>query len=438
MTDRPAILGGTPVRAGKSWPRWPQWDETERDLLRQALESGAWSSSEGEQADRWAAEFAGFQGARHGLPLTNGTHTLEAALIACEVGEGDQVIVPALTFVATATAVLAVNAQPVLVDIDADSLCIDAAAADAAITERTRAIIVVHVAGSACDMDALVQLCERRGVSLIEDCAHAHGTRWRGRGAGSFGSFGSFSFEAHKLMTAGEGGALITSDEALRARAWSYANCGRAEGGHWYHHPTYGTNLRMTEWQGALLRAQLMRYPQQHRIREERASLLDAELRAVPGVRPQGGDPRMDSRARYSYVLHYAAHEFAGLSLRGFARALAAEGVVADRSYPSLHTLELFRAGNLGPRLRSGAEERLDPVAGDLARADRAAKSTLWLEHRMLLAEPDDVLDIPRAIVRIREHAPAIARKADSKDALPARIAAAARQRVRMERARGD
>src|SRR3954454_11319882 len=215
VTDRPAVLSGTPVRAGKSWPRWPYWDDAERRVLEDVLESGSWSSTRGDQVTSWAAELAAFQDCRHGLAVTNGTHTIEAAFAACEVGEGDEVIVPALTFVATATAALAVNATPVLVDVDAGSLCIDVAAAEAAITDRTRAIAAVHIAGTACDLDSLVDLCDRHGLALVEDCAHAHGTRWRGLGVGSFGSFGSFSFEASKLMTAGEGGVLITNDDTL-------------------------------------------------------------------------------------------------------------------------------------------------------------------------------------------------------------------------------
>jgi dTDP-4-amino-4,6-dideoxygalactose transaminase len=425
VSDRPAILGGTPVRSGKHWPRWPQWDESERSGLAAVLESGAWSSSSGEQAGAWAAEFAAFQGARHGLPVTNGTHTLEAALAACGVGEGDEVIVPAITFVATASVVLGVNATPVIVDVDPGSLCIDVAAAEAAISERTRAIIPVHIAGTACDMDALVDLCTRRSLHLIEDCAHAPGTRWRGRGAGGFGSFGSFSFEASKLITAGEGGALTTNDDALRARAWSYINCGRVEGEHWYHHASYGSNLRMTEWQGALLRAQLRRYPAQHRLREERGDLLDAELAAVPGLTPQSGDPRMDSRGRYCYVLHYDATEFAGLSLAGFEAALAAEGIDFGGSYPSLNRLELFRRRNFAPRLREGAP-RIDYAGLSLPRAEHAAANTIWLSHRMLLAEAEDVLDIVRAVSRIQAGAAAVARRADATGLRAGRLAGAA------------
>jgi dTDP-4-amino-4,6-dideoxygalactose transaminase len=425
VTDRPAILGGTSVRAGKSWPQWPLWDDSERQRLGEVLASGAWSSSSGEQASIWASEFAAFQGTRHGLPVTNGTHTLEAALAACGVGEGDEVIVPAITFVATASVVLGVNATPVIVDVDPDSLCIDVAAAEAAINARTRAIMPVHIAGTACDMDALTELCSRHGLAMIEDCAHAPGTRWRGRGAGSFGSFGSFSFEASKLITAGEGGALTTNDEALRARAWSYVNCGRVEGQHWYHHASYGSNLRMTEWQGALLRAQLQRYPAQHRIREERGDLLDSEFEKLPGVRPQSGDQRMDSRARYCYVLHYDAAEFAGLSLAGFEAALAAEGIEFGGSYPSLNRLELFRAGNFAPRRRASAPQ-IDYSGLSLPRAEHAAANTIWLSHPMLLAEADDVLDIVRAIARIQANAAAVAKRADATGLRAGRLAGAA------------
>jgi dTDP-4-amino-4,6-dideoxygalactose transaminase len=428
MRDRPAILGGTPVRAGKSWPQWPCWDEEERGGLEAVLDSGAWSrSAGGELANRWAADFAAYHGAEHGLALTNGTHALVAALAACEIGEGDEVVVPALTFVATATAVLAVNATPVIVDIDPDTLCMDIAAAEAAITPRTRAILTVHVAGTAADLDALVELCSRRNLVLLEDCAHAHGTRWRGRGVGSWGSFGCFSFESHKLMTAGEGGAVITRDDSLRDRALSYANCGRVEGGHWYHHARLGSNLRMTEWQGAVLSAQLRRLPDQHRVREQRAALLDEQLAGIAGIRPQGGYPGMDSRARYAYVLRYDPDAFAGLAREEFEAALAAEGIEVSVSYPSLNSLELFRRAAFGPQLRTAAP-RIDYAAQSLPNAEQAAASTVWLAHRMLLADPDEVLDVVRAIARIRDQAAAIARGRRGPRALVRRAGGAIRR----------
>jgi dTDP-4-amino-4,6-dideoxygalactose transaminase len=305
-------------------------------------------------------------------------------------------------------AVLAVNATPVLVDIDADTLCIDPAAAEAAITPRTKAIVAVHVAGAAADLDALTELCARRGLRLIEDCAHAHGTFWRGRGVGSWGDFGSFSMQRSKLMTAGEGGVLICNDEALRDAAWAYADCGRVKGQWFYHHATYGSNLRMTEWQGAVLSGQLQRFPDQNRTRNDNAVALNAALDEIPGVRTPRRDPRMDSQGNYCFVFHYDAEQFAGLPLRNFEAALAAEGIPMGVSYPSLTDLAVFRNRNFAPRLREHAPT-IDYSTQHLPRAEHAAASTVWLQHRLLLAEREDVLDVARAVARIQAHAADIA-----------------------------
>jgi len=403
LRDLPAVLGGTPVRS-HDYPSWPVWGDDERTGLLSVLDDGGWWQGDGDVAAAFAADFAEFQGARFGLALTNGTHTLEAAFAACDIGEGDEVIVPGMTFVASASAVLAVNATPVLVDIDADTLCIDPAAAEAAITDRTRAIVAVHVAGAAADLDVLTALCERRGLRLIEDCAHAHGTTWRGRGVGSWGDFGSFSMQRSKLMTAGEGGVLICNDEELRDRAWAYADCGRAKGEWFYHHPTYGSNLRMTEWQGAVLRAQLVRFPEQHRIRNDNAIALNVAIADVAGLRPPTRDPRMGMQGNYCYVFHFDPDHFAGLPLRRFEQALAAEGIPMGVSYPSLSELAIFRDENFGPRLREHAPT-IDYSTLHLPIAEHAAASTVWLQHRLLLAERDDVLDVARAAARIQAHA---------------------------------
>lgn len=429
MSGWPAILGGTAVRAGKEWPRWPQWGERERELLSGTLESGEWSELGGGQGALMAAELAELHDAGHGLALTNGTHTLEAALAACEVGEGDEVIVPALTYVASATAVLAVNATPVLVDVEPDSLCIDVAAAEAAVGERTRAIVAVHLAGRPCDLDALGELCARHGLSLVEDCAHAHGSRWRGRGVGSFGAFGSFSFQESKLVTAGEGGALITADAGRRDRAWSYVNCGRAEQAPGFNHVGYGSNLRLSEWQSAVLRAQLERLPEHNATRSERARLLDSELAAIDGLAPQPGDPRIDDRARFAYVLSYDPAEFGGLSLFGFEQALAREGILVGKSYPAINTLELFREARFGPRLR-GSAPKIDYGALRLPHAERAAESTVWLHHPMLLADPEDVLDVVRAVEKVKAHAGAVALRTSRSLRAGGRLLRGARRRL--------
>ena len=407
-SDLPAVLGGTPIRSARTYPKWPQWDDTEKTGLLEALEAGEWWSGDGNVAATFAQDFARYHTARLGLAVTNGTHTLETALVACDIGEGDEVIVPAMTFVATAGAVLAVNAIPVIVDIDAETLCMDVNAAEAAITDRTKAILAVYVAGAPPDLDALTELCHRKRLILLEDCAHAHGTFWRGKGAGSFGSFGSFSFQSSKLMTAGEGGALICNDDTLRERAESYINCGRSAVGHWYHHPNLGSNLRMTEWQGAVLAAQLTRFPAQNATRNTNAILLSDALANIPGLHAQPRDPRMDSQGNYCFVWHYDREVFAGMSLRVFEHAMHQEGIPLGVSYPSLNTLEVFRNANFGPRRRNSAPT-ID-YGKPMPLAEHAAESTVWMEHRVLLAEPEDVLDVARAAARIQHNAASIAR----------------------------
>jgi len=410
VIDTPAALGGTPVRS-EDYPPWPVWDDDERTRLFETLDSGGWWQGDGMVAASFAQNFAAYHGARFGMAMTNGTHTLEAALIGCNIGEADEVLVPAMTFVSSASAVLAVNAVPVLVDIDPDTLCIDPAAAEAAINDRTRAIIAVHVAGAAADLDALIELCARRNLRLIEDCAHAHGTFWRGRGVGSWGDFGSFSMQHSKLMTAGEGGVLICNDDALRDIAWAYADCGREKDQWFYHHATAGTNLRMTEWQGAILQAQLDRFPEQNRVRNANALALIDALEQIPGIRGQRRDPRMDSQGNYCFVFHYDAAEFAALPLRAFESALAAEGVPMAVSYPSLTDLSVFRNHRFGPRLRAHAPV-IDYQNLHLPNAEAAAASTVWLQHRLLLAEREDVLDVARAVAKLHHHAAHLERAA--------------------------
>lgn len=207
-----------------------------------------------------------------------------------------------------------------------------------------------------------------------------------------------------KLMTAGEGGVLICNDEHLRDRAWAYADCGRVKDEWFYHHASYGSNLRMTEWQGAVLLAQLGRFPEQNRVRNENAVALNAALDQIPGIRTPRRDPRMDSQGNYCYVFHYDSAQFSGLPLRDFERALGAEGIPMGVSYPSLSDLAVFRNGSFAPRMRDRAPT-LNYADLHLPRAEQAAASTAWLQHRLLLAPREDVLDVARAVSRIHARA---------------------------------
>ena len=337
VIDRPAVLGGTPIRA-RDYPAWPVWDEHERANLLAVLEAGGWWQGDGDAASTFAAELAHYQGAHHGLALTNGTHALEAALAACDIGEGDEVIVPGLTFVASATAVLAVNATPVLVDIDQDTLCLDPEVAAGRDPRRGRE------RSSSCTWPGRQPTWTPSSTCAAgAACASSKTTptptgRRGGAGAGAlWGDVGCFSMQRSKLMTVGEGGAVGVQRRASAGPGMELRRCGREAGEWFYHHARYGSNLRMTEWQGAVLRAQLARYPAQLRRRDENAAVLDLAIAEVPGLRPQRLDPWMDVDGRYCYVVHYDAEEFAGLPLRSSGGRAGRGGHPDERLLPGRH-----------------------------------------------------------------------------------------------------
>src|SRR6201984_1440584 len=196
-----ALFGGKRTKT-KPFPLWPQFDDAERKALTEVLESRVWWRTPGTKTLEFERAFAEFHGARHGIAVTNGTAALEVTMAALGIGPGDEVIVPDFTFVATASAVLFANALPVLVDVLPDTYCIDPDLTEAAITPHTKAIGAVHMGGHPADLDALKDLADRKGIALVEDCAHAHASEWRGKRVGTVGIGGTFSFQASKLMTA--------------------------------------------------------------------------------------------------------------------------------------------------------------------------------------------------------------------------------------------
>jgi len=257
-----AIQGGSPAKT-KPFPDWPIYDDLEREALNEVLESRDWWRTEGSKTLDFEQSFAEYHQAKHGIAVTNGTHAIEVALAAMGIGPGDEVIVPNATFVASASAVLFAGALPVLVDVSADSYCIDPELAEAAITEHTKAIIAVHMGGRPADLDQLTAVARKYDIALLEDAAHAHGSEWRGQKVGTFGVGGTFSFQASKTMTAGEGGMIISNDDDFERLARSTHDCGRMPGEWFYSHYIYGSNYRLSEWQGAVLLAQLTRLDEQ-------------------------------------------------------------------------------------------------------------------------------------------------------------------------------
>ena len=400
-----AIHGGKPAKT-KPFPAWPIFDERERQALNEVLESRVWWRTPGTKTLAFEREFAAFHQAKHGIAVTNGTHALEVALAALGIGAGDEVIVPNATFVATASAVLFAGALPVLVDVSADSFCIDPELAEAAITAHTKAIIPVHMGGRPADLDQLAALAEKHGIALLEDAAHAHGSEWRGRKVGTFGIGGTFSFQASKTMTAGEGGMIISNDDDFERLARSAHDCGRMPGEWFYSHFIYGSNYRLSEWQGAVLLAQLTRLDEQTARRHTNGRLLDRALGAIPGITPQSHDSRITRNGQYAYIFHYDKRAFAGVETDRFVAALEAEGIPTQAPYPPLHQLDLFTSGAYRGRLSGAqAEARHDFLADIFPNSQREAWETVWITQNALLGDEEDMDEIAAAIGKIRERA---------------------------------
>jgi len=256
--------------------------------VAEVVRSGRWGGFPypGPKTAELAQKFSELQGGGYAVPMINGTVTMEVALRAAGIGWGDEVIVPAYTFQATASAPMAAGAIPVIVDVDPNTYCLDPKAAAKAITPKTKAIIPVHLGSNMADMDALMALAEKYNLIVIEDCAHAHGAKWRGRGAGTIGHFGSFSLQSSKTLTSGEGGILLCRTPELAALAASVIDCGRPHalgGGEEDSNglAVQGANYRLSELQAALALVGIERFPAQAKQREEMAAYMDEALSEI-------------------------------------------------------------------------------------------------------------------------------------------------------------
>lgn len=350
-----ALCGGTKIIDRGLGKPWPIRDEREEAALVEVARSGKWwRGAYPEAADSKVGQFedafSRFQDATFCVALTNGTQAIECALKAAGIEAGDEVLVPALTFVASATAIALVNAVPVFVDIDPETYTIDPDAMEAAITPRTRAAVIVHNGGYPCDMDRILALAAKHNLAIVEDCAHAHGTQWNGVGVGALGALGTFSFQAGKTLTCGEGGAVVTNDAELAEKAYSFHHIGRISGRPFYEFHRVASNLRMTEFQGAVLLSQLARLEEQTATRERNAAYLAAGLADIEGVDAIARDPRVTRWGFYFWNLHYRQEQFDGIPRDLFLEAVRAEGVpisVGAHGQP-IYQNPLFRNNNFG------------------------------------------------------------------------------------------
>lgn len=407
MTSPLALSGGPPVRT-RPFTSWPIFGPPEETALLRALRSGHWGRLQGSEVAEFEARFATMHACGHGIAVVNGTVALRVALMAAGIRAEDEVIVPPYTFLATATAVIEANAVPVFADVDLRTFNLDPAAAEAAITPRTKAIVPVHFAGQPAEMDAFVDIGRRHGLTILEDAAHAPGAAHRDRPAGSIGQIGVFSFQSTKNLTSGEGGILITNDGGLAEACRSIQNCGRVPEGLWYEHHVIGGNYRLGEFQGAILTCQLDRLREQTTTRDSNGRYLASRLEQLPGIYPQARPPECTRHSYHLFMLRIDAHQF-GAPRAAVLDALRAEGIPCSAGYAvSLPDQPLFRNRAFGPYLPS-ASPGLDYSRVRCPNSDLLCREqAVWLEQRLLLGPRDDMDDIATAFEKVYEQRTAL------------------------------
>lgn len=405
--SRLACLGGTPVAADLlGGVTLKTRADLERKYLLQAFDSGVWDNWPGKNsmAEIFEREWAEFCTSPFCAMVTNGTHSLQVALETLDIGAGDEVIVPGLTWQATASAVCDVNAVPVLVDVDPTTLCIDASKIEAAITPRTRAIMPVHLYHRMADMDKIGSIARKHKLFVIEDTAHAHGSQWDGRGAGSLGNFGSFSFQSTKLVQSAEGGALLMKKEDHYWKVLSQRCCGREmKPGIKLH----SGNYRITAFQGAILRGQLAAFRKNADIIDRNGLALDKAVEAAPGVRPLRRSKHLTRECGYGFVFLYDGKAFDGLECSRFREALTAElGFEFGTTYTPLSHSELyFPQTKRRHQLSSQYVKAITPSRWQLPVADEIWRNQAVLAHWKILACPPKRARLHTdAIVKIYEN----------------------------------
>jgi L-glutamine:2-deoxy-scyllo-inosose/3-amino-2,3-dideoxy-scyllo-inosose aminotransferase len=420
MMSRLAISGGKPVRNARKnpWPKWPQFGEAERQSLSKVLDSAEWSYN-APMERKFNRGFKELIKTRYAISVANGTVSLQLALEALDIGYGDEVIVPGLTWQATAAAVIDVNAVPILVDVEPDTWCINAAEVEKAITPRTRAIIPVHLYGCIADMDAILKIAKKHKLAVIEDCAHQHGSVWKNKPVGSIGDIGSFSFQLSKLLTAGEGGALTTNSRDLFMRLDALRNCGRRPvieeasdkgSGAYVSEGDFiqSGNYRISDFQAAILVEQLKRMPAQVKKRDRNAIYLNGLLDKIPGITPMKRDGRISLQSYYNFSFRYDAAGFKGLPVRQFRQAFAAElGITVEPSYVPLSDCPLYRPlTKKRYNINKSHFRRIDPSRFRLPVSNKAYREeSVCFHHSVLMGTKKDMDQIADAIVKIRENA---------------------------------
>ncbi|OGV67352.1 MAG: hypothetical protein A2498_06420 [Lentisphaerae bacterium RIFOXYC12_FULL_60_16] len=418
-----AVEGGTKTVTGGA-PAWPISGAQEVKWMTEVVKSGKWSWL-GQHERAFCEEYSRFIGSTYTVGLANGTVTLQCALQAVGVVPGDEVLVPGMTWCATAQAAMDIGANVVFVDIDPETLAIDPASIEKAITRRTKAIIPVHLYGCMCDMDAIMKIARKHKLKVVEDVAHQHGSQWKGKGAGAIGDAGSFSFQQSKVLTCGEGGAVTTNDVdvyktvfALKQVGWAPKDPKKS----WFDNLApanrYGHNYRLNEMQAVLLRGGLSRLAAQTALREQRATQFRKGLEAIGGpLRVARRDPRITRQAYYALTCYYDPAKSGGVNKHAFAHALAAEGCSMGGPYwPVYRTPLLNLYDRTSPIPFRDLKKMQDYKHLKLPNTERCVEETcLLLGHAHLLGRAAYINQLLAAVRKVSDNLPAVKRAWEKK-----------------------
>jgi len=416
QADKPALLGGQPAHTGV-WPGWPEWRQSWEPEILKVLRSGRWFRGSGAgKVPEFEAAYATLLGAKRCLATASGTTALTTALHVMGVDAGDEVIVSPYTFIATYNAVLIHKALPVFADTDPETFTIDPASIESRITERTRAILPVHIYGMPCDMDPINAIAKKHKLGVVEDACQAWLAEYKGQMCGTLADLGCFSFQNSKHIPCGEGGAITGNDSDLLDRCHAFHNCGRGTGnfqGRGYF--TRGNNFRMQHFQAAILLQQFDKLVKETQVRRENADYLTAHLKEIPGITPA----RLPENSRavwHLYPLRYDAEQFSKLPRSGFMKALRAEGVPCSSVYH-----EQYSDGLLDEAINSRGYQRLFSAKRLKAYRDsfqelegnrQVCSTTVGLSQNLLLAKRAAMDQVIEAVRKIQAHSAALAKLA--------------------------
>lgn len=399
-----ALHGGSAAAADFRMPEWPIVTTEDKVAVLEALESRQWCL--GPKLHAFMAAMAKYHDARYCVATTNGTTALQLALRAAGVKAGDEVIAPAVTFIATVSAIAEIGAVPVFADVEPDTFQLSAQSVESLITPRTTAVLGVHYGGYPFDLDALRRVCKRHRLLLLEDCAHAQGTEWKGRKVGAIGDAGAMSLQASKGMALGEGGVVFTDSDDIYNRAWLIHNIGRTSIQTGLGHHVLSSNYRMHEIQAALGLSVLKRLPREVELRHRNGEWLAEQLNGIGGMEALPRDKRITRHGYYYFLLRYDAEKVGGVSRDRFLEALHAEGVPCGAGYgiPQYKNtaFEPDRVRDLLPHVRKlpAYHKLFLPVAERVC-----AEVQITLPHPVLMAPRRDLKKLVSAFAKVKEHA---------------------------------